>query len=342
MKLLISILILINTSIYSQEKDYTIESIVFYNLENLYDIKDDSLTFDDERTPNGKYQWNETRYQTKIEQLASVLKEINSSTYKNTPTLIGVCEAENLKVLTDLKNHPDLINSNYGIIHEDSPDERGIDVALVYKKDRFIPHETHFRRLIIYNEEGYRDYTRDQLVAEGYLEGEHFCFIVNHWPSRSGGEARSRPFREAAARLNKQIIDSVRFVYPDIKIISMGDFNDNPTDNSFKKILRTTAEKTNLEEEFLYNPMEKLYKTGIGSLAYRDKWSLFDQFYFTSNLLESDTQFKFWKAGIYAPSYLKTEKGKYKGYPKRTYAGGAYTAGFSDHFPVYLYLIKKK
>ncbi|MEH6703876.1 MAG: endonuclease/exonuclease/phosphatase family protein [Galbibacter orientalis] len=342
MKILIVLIsISVCSIIHSQENDYNIESIVFYNVENLYDTLNDTLTFDDDRTPDGKYQWNLDKYTLKIAQIAKTLKALNNDTYIATPTIIGLAEIENIKVLTDLKNHEDLLASNYGIIHEDSPDERGIDVALLYKKDSFIPNTIHSRRLIIYNEKGFRDYTRDQLVVDGYLHGTYFCFIVNHWPSRSGGAQRSKPFREAAARLNKQIIDSVSRKHPKIKIISMGDFNDNPTDNSFKNILRTKGNKVIQDEPYLYNPMEKIYKKGIGSLAYQDKWSLFDQIYFTSNLLEDNNGYRFWKAGVYAPNYLKTKTGKYKGYPLRSYASGVYYAGYSDHFPVYIYLVRK-
>lgn len=341
-KLLITIVVLKSFILIAQSTEYSIKTIAFYNVENLYDTLDDSLTFDNQRTPNGKYKWTEERYNIKLSRLAKVIKEVTYETIDNTPTVIGLAEVENIKVLTDLKSHPDLISSDYGIIHEDSPDERGIDVALFYKKESFIPNTIHYRRLIIYNEKGFRDYTRDQLVVDGYFEGEHFCFIVNHWPSRSGGEQRSRPFREAAARLNKKIIDSVVWRNPTIKIISMGDYNDNPTDASFKNILRTKGERDELDEiNNLYNPMEKLYKKGIGSLAYRDKWSLFDQFFFTSNLLKKDDGIHFWKAGIFSAEYLKTKTGKYKGYPFRSYASGAFTAGYSDHFPVYLYLVKK-
>ncbi|MCM5662049.1 endonuclease/exonuclease/phosphatase family protein [Galbibacter mesophilus] len=345
-KVKISALILLFTNLavnelICQSKDYLVTSIVFYNVENLYDTKNDTLVFDDDRTPGGKYKWTKERYKSKIERIATTLSNTTTSTTGSSPDIIGLAEIENINVVRDLINHPKLQTLDYGIIHQDSPDERGIDVALIYKKDRFIPNESVFRKLIIYNEEGYRDYTRDQLVVDGYLDSELFCFIVNHWPSRSGGEQRSKPFREAAARLNKKIIDSVTWKNPEIKLISMGDFNDDPTDDSFKKILRTKGNREELENENLYNPMEKLYKIGIGSLAYRDKWSLFDQFFFTENLTRNQTGYQFWKAGVFNADYLKTKTGKYKGYPWRSYAAGAYTAGYSDHFPVYIYLVKE-
>lgn len=230
---------------------------------------------------------------------------------------------------------------DYGIVHFDSPDKRGIDVALIYKKAVFLPSSFASLRLVLTNENDYRVYTRDQLVVGGILDGEQMHFIVNHWPSRSGGEARSRPKRLEAARLNKKIIDSILKLNPEARIISMGDLNDDPIDDSLKKILKTKGKVNDLENTDLYNPMEMLFKKGIGSLAYRDRWNLFDQIYFTANITqESQYRYRFWKAGVYNPTYLIDKKGQYKGYPLRTYAGGNYIGGYSDHFPVYIYLIK--
>lgn len=323
-------------------KSYEVRTVAFYNLENLFDTKNDTLIFDDDRTPEGKDNWTEERYLQKIEHLSKVISEIGSLANASAPDIVGVCEVENLDVLQDLIQHRNLAPSNYGIIHFDSPDERGIDVALLYKKDAFIPVNFNSHRLLLFNDEGVRDYTRDQLIVQGLLDNEKVYFIVNHWPSRSGGEARSRPFRLEAAKLNKRIIDSVRRQDNTAKIISMGDFNDDPIDPSFKKILKIKGELKHLDSLSLYGPMEKLFKKGKGSLAYRDKWNLFDQLYMTSNLINDQKEsYSFWKAGIFTPSYLMDPKGRYKGYPLRTYAGGSYIGGYSDHFPVYLYLIRK-
>lgn len=324
----------------SQER-YKVRTLAFYNVENLYDTENDSLTFDDDRTPNGKDNWTQKKYEAKLQNISKVISQIGHPQVQTSPDIIGLCEIENKKVLEDLIAHPNLQNKNYGIIHFDSPDERGIDVALIYKKAAFIPTTFQSRRLLLFNEEGERDYTRDQLVVGGILDDEQIYCIVNHWPSRSGGEARSKPNRLAAAKLNKRIIDSILKIDHNAKIISMGDLNDDPVDDSLRKILKTTGKKNKLEENGLFNPMEKLYKKGIGSLAYRDKWNLFDQLYFTANLLiKEDGTYRFWNASVFTAPYLFSKKGKYKGYPFRTYAGGNYTGGYSDHFPVYIYLIK--
>lgn len=322
-------------------KDYQIETIAFYNAENLFDTVDDTLTFDDDRTALGKDKWTEERYHAKIKNIARVLSEIGKEEAGTSPLIIGLCEIENRKVLEDLVCHEYLQKMNYGIIHFDSPDERGIDVALLYKKEGFIPFNSQPRRLMIF-EDDKRDYTRDQLVVSGLIHGEEIHFIVNHWPSRSGGEAKSSYKREKAALLNKRIIDSLYRDDPKAKIISMGDFNDDPTNKSFKKILQTKATVIELKEKELYNPMETMLKQGKGTLAYRDSWNLFDQFILSQSMLSRNFDgFQFYKAGIFSPPYVITQNGQYRGYPFRTYGSSGYEPGYSDHFPVYLYLIRE-
>jgi hypothetical protein len=324
------------------ENKYQLRTIAFYNLENLFDIKNDTLIYDDDRTPEGKDAWTQERYEHKLAQLSKVIAQIGSDTSKNPPDVLGVCEVENIGVLLDLVNHPNIRSYDYGIVHFDSPDERGIDVALLYRKSVFIPMAFESRRLLLSKDNDKRDYTRDQLVVEGLLDNENIHFIVNHWPSRSGGEARSRPFRLAAAKLNKRIIDSIQRNNSLAKIISMGDFNDDPVDPSFKKVLGVKGKKKQLDSMSLFGPMEKLFRRGEGSLAYRDKWNVFDQMYMTANLVDSQNEsYQFWKAGIFTPNFIIDPNGKYKGYPLRTYAGGSYIGGYSDHFPVYMYLLRE-
>ena len=332
-------------SMTSQEKkQYQIRTIAFYNIENLFDTENDPFTFDDDRTPEGKDAWTPEKYNDKVKNIARVLSEIGTETAQIPPAIIGLCELENRNVIEDLINHEYLLGANYGIVHYDSPDRRGIDVALIYQKNLFTPINSHSRRLLIYDLEdpSKRVYTRDQLVVSGIFEGEKMHFIVNHWPSRSGGEARSSYKRERAAWLNKQIIDSLYYIDPYSKIITMGDFNDDPTNKSLKKGLQTKGHqsKTNFQE--LFNPMESMHKKGIGTLAYRDSWNLFDQIILSRSFLEQDyTGFNFYKAGIYNKNYLITPSGQFRGYPFRSYDYGGYTGGFSDHFPVYVHLIKE-
>ncbi|MFV8225214.1 endonuclease/exonuclease/phosphatase family protein [Christiangramia aquimixticola] len=322
-------------------KDYHIETIAFYNVENLFDTENDTLTFDDDRTPLGKDKWTQERYRVKIANIARVLSEIGTERTGKPPLVIGLCEIENRSVLEDLISHPLLTDFKYGIAHYDSPDERGIDVALLYRKEKFLPLNSQARKLLIFDAEK-RDYTRDQLVVSGLVHGEEINFIVNHWPSRSGGEAKSAYKREKAALLNKRIIDSLYRLDPKAKIISMGDFNDDPTNISFKKILQTKSDIIGLKEQELYNPMEKMLKNGQGTLAYRDSWNLFDQFYVSQSLVSRDFKgFQFYKAGIFNKPFLISQNGQYRGYPRRTYGSSGYEPGYSDHFPIYMYLIKE-
>lgn len=336
---------LINHACFAQqEKKYLIRTVAFYNLENLFDTEDDPFTFDDDRTPTGSDVWTLEKYQDKLKKLSRVLAEIGFDNAQIAPAIIGVCELENLKVLEDLVNQPLLINHNYGIVHYDSPDWRGIDVGFLYQKSMFTPLHSQARTLYLYevDDPSKRIFTRDQLVVSGLFEGELMHFIVNHWPSRSGGEARSSYKRESAGRLNKKIIDSLHQIDPNAKIVIMGDFNDDPTNKSIKKALGTKALKEKTDVQELFNPMENMLKKGLGTLAYRDGWNLFDQIIISYPFLTKDySTYQFFKAGIFNPEYLLTPSGQFKGYPFRSYDYGGYTGGYSDHFPVYIYLVKE-
>ena len=276
--------------------------------------------------------------------MAKVISEIGEDITSTSPALIGVSEIENRRVLEDLLNQETLVNKDYGIVHFDSPDRRGIDVALLYQKKLFTPTNYKAYELIIYDDQdrSKRIYTRDQLLVSGMLDGEKINVIVNHWPSRSGGEERSRPKRIKAAELNKHIIDSLFSEDPYAKIITMGDLNDDPVSPSIKDVLKTKGTRENMKLKELYNPMEDMYKKGMGTLAYRDAWNLFDQIIISAELTKKDyTSYRFYKAGIFNKNYLATPRGQYKGYPFRSFVNG-YTGGYSDHFPVYIYLIKEK
>ena len=325
------------------KKNYKIHTIAFYNLENLFDTIDDPTKFD-EASPIMELNVNrEEVYKRKVKNMARVLSNIGKDDTNNSPVIIGVCEVENKEVLEDLVNDSLLIDKDYGIVHYHSPDVRGIDVALLYQKKRFTPMATSSHELKIYdNETRKRVHTRDQLLVSGELEGDLIHVIVNHWPSRSGGEARSKPRRITAAKLSKHLVDSLQIIDPYAKIFIMGDLNDNPTNESVKKVLKTEKDKEKVDFKGIYNPYENYFKVGLGTTAYRDAWSLFDQIMITKPLLEKDySSFKFYKAGIYNKNYLIEKAGPYKGYPKRSFSNGGFTDGFSDHFPVYVYLIKE-
>jgi hypothetical protein len=180
------------------------------------------------------------------------------------------------------------------------------------------------------------------LLVSGYLGDDLIHILVNHWPSRRGGEARSRSKREAAARLNKQLIDSLQAKDPYAKILSMGDFNDDPTNSSLKKILKTKKNKSSVSLKGLYNPMERILKKGGGSNAYRDVWFLFDHIFMSKPFLKKDNSgYRLYRAGVFNAPFLINKEGRYKGYPFRSFSYGKFLNGYSDHFPVYVHLIKE-
>ena len=314
--------------------------VAFYNTENLFLPQ----TLGNQENAPGIFDrpgWDEQKYLQKIENLARVIRALGRSYHAPAPDIIGLAETQNQVVLRDLINHPYLSDADYGIIHHDSPDLREIDVAMLYRKSQFIPADTQARRLLLINDEGKRVYTRDVLVVSGYFRQTLIHILINHWPSRRGGKEGSEQFRLEAARLNTRIKDSLGWRYSQPFIISMGDFNDDPTDPSVYHILggRALSDSTGK----LINPMLSLYQQGYGSLAYRDRWHLFDQILISDQkIIQNNTEFIFTRAGIFMPSWLKTAMGAYKGYPLRTYTGNRYTAGYSDHFPVYLLFREQK
>lgn len=340
--LVISLIIVSNN--YSQNKSFKIRTIAFYNVENLFDTINDPNK-NDEASPIMEFKGNKSKvYWQKIDNMAKVISEIGFKDAKTAPAVIGISEVENRAVIEDLVASKYLKKYNYGIVHYDSPDERSIDVALLYQKQIFKPISHKSYELKLFRKSGERDYTRDQLLVTGYLDDEPIHLIVNHWPSRSGGEARSRSKREAGAALNVKIIKEVQEKYPNAKVITMGDFNDDPTNSSFKKVLKTKGKKAEVKDGDIYNPMENMYRRGLNTLGYRDNINLFDQILITSPLLANTKEYKdykMFKANIFNPKYLINKKGKYKGYPFRSWGFQGFTGGYSDHYPVYIYLIKE-
>ncbi|WP_395065386.1 endonuclease/exonuclease/phosphatase family protein [Flavobacterium sp.] len=349
----------------AQAKKYIVHTVAFYNFENLFDTINEANN-DEEWLPSGAQHWTSKKYKQKLTNLSRVLTEIGTGENPaNSPTFIGGCEIENRGVLEDLIKQPKMINLDYGIVHFDSPDKRGIDVALLYQKKHFKVISASNIPLLIYRKKEVKNdkekdkekeevtddnlvldnssdrvYTRDQLLVTGFLDGEEINIIVNHWPSRSGGEKKSSPFREAAGALNRKIIDSLIKINPLAKIITMGDLNDGSYNKSVKIGVGAKLKKTELKEPAdIYNPFEQMAKNGNASLFYRDAGDIFDQIMVSEEFVKPDySSFRYWKAGIYNKPFMIETMGQYKGYPLRHSAN---EVGFSDHFPVYIYLIKQ-
>jgi hypothetical protein len=347
-----------------QQKKYIVHTVAFYNFENLFDTINNPNN-DDEWTPKGLQRWTSKKYNQKLENLSKVIMNIGTNEQqKQAPTFVGCSEVENRGVLEDLVKQPNIINEDYGIVHYDSPDKRGIDVGLLYKKKQFKPTSSINIALIIYKgnaavkatteKETFEDatendkieiaynnrvYSRDILLVTGFLDGEEINILVNHWPSRSGGEKKSSPFREAAGRLAKKVMDSIYTVNPKSKIILMGDLNDGTTNKSVKDALGAKLKKSEVKQFGLFNPFEQMAKEGNSTLFYRDAGDIFDQVMVSETLIKNDfSTFEYWKAGICNKPFMITKFGRYAGYPLRHTES---EIGFSDHFPVYIYLIKE-
>ena len=308
-------------------------TIAFYNAENLFDYINDSLTNDVSFLETSTKKWNRERYENKIYKIGMAISKIGNENLQKPPTLIGLAEVENDRVLTDLIQSTYLEDYNYDFVHFNSRDERGIDVALVYDKDSFTLENSQAFELPIESELGIKSYTRDILKVSGFLNDEKIYLLVNHWPSRHEQSDRTGQNRMLAAQKLVELINEILADDAGAKVIIMGDFNDNPKNNSIQFLKNKSA---------LFNPMEKLMSYKRGSVHHNSKWMLFDQILMTTNFLESDqNRLKFLKADIFDETFLTQNYGNSKGQPYRTYAGKRYLGGFSDHFPVYIQLKKE-
>ncbi len=347
----------------AQEKKYKVHTVAFYNFENLFDTINNPNN-DEEWTPKGLQRWTSKKYNQKLENLSKVLMQIGTNEQqKEAPTFIGCSEVENRGVLEDLVKHPNLAKSDYGIVHFESPDKRGIDVGFLYQKKYFKPTSFTNIPLLVYRNNDMNDkkeerieedksdidkievandkrvFTRDILLVTGFLDGEEVNIMINHWPSRTGGEKKSSPFREAAGRLNRKIMDSIYKINLNAKIITMGDFNDGASNKSVKEGIGAKLKKSEVKRFGIYNPFEQMAKDGNATLFYRDAGDIFDQIMVSQTLIQQDySSFRYWKAGIFNKPFMIQNTGQYKGYPLRHTAN---EVGFSDHFPVYIYLIKE-
>lgn len=307
-------------------------SIVFYNIENLFDTINDPHINDDDFLPDAKKKWTKKRYKNKLRKLGISMSSIGKEEVGKTPDLIGLAEVENKKVLTDLLNTKQLKELSYDYVHFNSPDERGIDVALLYKTETFSPLHTDTFSVELFNDDGTPDYTRDILYTKGLLDDEEVNVFVNHWPSRHGGEDETEHKRLKASKTLSEAIESVKQENEQAKIIVMGDFNDGPYSKSVTQLEKSCQ---------LFNPMRTLKSVERGSLTHSFDWYLFDQILFSYNFMEvTPDTLRFLEADIFDPKFLSVYSGKFKGEPFRTYVGKKYKGGYSDHFPVFAVLRK--
>lgn len=305
-------------------------TIAFYNIENLFDLENDPFTNDDDFLPTSTKRWTIKRYTNKLRKLAKVISKIGEDSIEESPAIVGLAEVENKKVLQDLIESEGLAGKSYNFVHYDSLDERGVDVALLYKSNLFEVISSETFSVELYTETGERDYTRDILLVHGKLQQNPIYIVVNHWSSRREGEKETEHKRIAAAKVVNTIVNKIKNKDASPKIIVMGDFNDNPEDISIELLE---------SESNLYNPFKTVHSYNKGSLNHDFQWHMFDQILFSHNFFDiSNSELRFVKADVFNPRFLTQYDGKYKGQPFRTYVGKKYKGGYSDHFPVYIQL----
>lgn len=323
--------------------------IGFYNLENLFDTYDDPVKNDEEFLPEGKNKWTEVKYRKKLHNMATVISTMAESN-GTFHTVLGVSEIENRLVLEDLVSQPEIARANYQIVHYDSPDVRGVDVGLLYRPDQFVYIDSEsipftFDSDIEFSmseelQAGFK--TRDILMVHGKIDGEDFAIYVAHLPSRVGGKGGD--LRSRGAEIIYGHAREMMRKYPGIKVVVMGDMNDNPTDDSMAIYLHGKENPSEVDQTDFFSPFLSMLKKGYGSIAYRGEWSIYDLILVNETLLNApDGGLKIKQTGkkgnygvVFKRPFMITRNGQYKGYPFRTFSNGSFIGGYSDHFPTYI------
>ncbi len=329
----------------AKQRNYSVYGIGFYNLENLFDTIHDAGKNDYQYLPDGSNKWTGLKYRHKLKNMARVLAEMGTDMLPQMGCVaIGVSEVENAHCLTDLCNEPALKNRNFKFAHIEGPDKRGVDCALLYNPALFKVRNVKLVPYVYEDPKDKDNATRGFLTVSGTVAKEHVTIIVCHWPSRFSGSS----YREAAGRQVRALKDSLRHNDPDVKVIVMGDLNDDPTNRSLTKGLGCKAEINEVGPDDMYNPWyNTLVKQHTGTLQYDGKWNLFDQIVMSPNLLHKEGAddygtLKFRRHQVFRRDYLFQKDGRYKGNTLRTHAGGTWLDGYSDHLPVVIYLMKER
>ena len=299
----------------------------FYNIENLFDIYNEEHKHDSDFTETSEKRWTLKRYKNKINKISFAISKIGLKETKRHPAMLGLAEVENEVVLKDLIKHDNLKDCNYNFVHYNSKDERGIDVAFIYDTKKFSVLDSKVHSIVLHDEDGDVDYTRDILHVYGTFLEEKIDVIINHWPSRRDGSNETAKKRMIASNKVKELVTNIRIKNKEAKILIMGDFNDDPSSESIKSLVNNNE---------LYNPMDTLLSIDRGTTVYRGDWNLFDQMIISVNCFNRKAnKLRFETANIFDADFLKQKDGDYKGTPYRTYVGKKYKGGYSDHFPVY-------
>ena len=352
--IIISVFLLSFSSAFAQDGKTKTYVVGFYNLENLFDTYNDPAKNDEEFLPDGKNQWTDAKYQKKLQNMAKVIRFM-AETNGRFHSVLGVSEIENRLVLEDLVSQPEIAEANYQIVHFDGPDARGVDVGLLYRPNQFklldsesIPFDFDSDDIeFSMDEEEQKNFkTRDILMAHGLLDGEQFAFYVAHLPSRIGGKGWD--LRSRGAEIIYNHAQQMTEKYPGIKIVVMGDMNDNPTDVSMTDYLHGKETPEEVGKGDFFSPFFSMLKAGYGSLAYQGTWNIYDIILVNEPLLNApDGGFKIRPVGkkgfygvVYKKPFMIQQRGQYKGTPFRTFSNGAFIGGYSDHLPTYIVIEK--
>jgi endonuclease/exonuclease/phosphatase family metal-dependent hydrolase len=324
------------------QRKYRVIAIGFYNCENFFHPENDSTKEDDDFTPTGDYRYTEEVYRQKLHNIATVFQKLGTDITPDGVALAGLVEVESDKVLNDLVQQPEIKDRNYKYVWFPTPDVRGISTAMLYNPRYF--RVLNARPLHVpLDSIGQKRPTRDILYVQGILAGNDTVnILVNHWPSRSSGEAETRPYRALAASVDRALADSLFQVNPETKLLIMGDLNDNPTDASVIKVLRARADSSNLSLTDIYNPWINIFKRGSGTEAYQGQWNLLDQIMVSGAFFQNNNnKWRFYKPQIFNKDFLTNMQGTDQGFPHRSFdVNHNWDNGFSDHYPVLVYLIQ--
>ena len=336
--------LLLGTNAAQAQRRYSVYGIGFYNLENLFDTCHDAGKNDYEYLPDGTNKWTGLKYSHKLKNMAKVLAEMGTDWLPGVGcAAIGVAEVENAKCLTDLCDQAPLKARNFKFVHIEGPDQRGVDCALVYNPSLFKVRSQQLVPYIYKLSKDAQRATRGFLVVKGVLGGEDVAIIVCHLPSR-GAESY---YREEGGRQVREVKERLQKEDPNIKILIMGDMNDDPQDKSMTVALEAKHKIKDVPKNGLYNPWWDVLASGTGTLQYDGKWNLFDQIILSENLLHQEGAndygtLKLRRHQIFRRDYLFQKEGRYKGNTLRTHAGGVWLDGYSDHLPTVVYLMKEQ
>ena len=341
----IALALLLGCGVAHTQKKYSVYGVGFYNLENLFDTCHDEGKNDYEYLPDGTNKWTGLKYSHKLKNMARVLSEMGTDKLPGVGcAAIGVSEVENAKCLTDLCNQEPLKAKNFQFVHIEGPDKRGVDCGLLYNPKLFTVRNVKLVPYIYIKPEDAERATRGFLVVSGTMAGEHVTIIVNHLPSRGAVSF----YREEGGRQLRIVKDSLVAEDPDVKLLIMGDMNDDPQDKSMAVQLGAKRKMKDVEAPGgLWNPWWDVLASGTGTLQYQGAWNLFDQIIPSYSLLDikgtkNYSSLKLWNYQIFTRDYLFQKEGKYKGNTLRTHAGGVWLDGYSDHLPTVVYLIKEQ